>query len=306
MTSPTTSTNLVIGANGLVGSSIMMSLGSNGVAAKIRWESRDKASSDLASFFHGLGDRRESSLRPWTVYWAAGRGVIGASESELDAELAQFRQALDLLQTSASGESGTFVLISSAGAVYPGRAGQPYTETSPEYPTSRYGWMKLQQERALTEACVQSGMRGLSLRVASVYGRRQDERKPQGLISALVRSLSTRTVVPIFVPRETRRHYVWSEDVGRIAVRIAASAFGSRGAGTVRLVYSERSQTISEVVETVARVCRQRPRVQFMPINHREGYGFDLTLSSLYSDDLRLLTTTSLCVGIRRLYSLFS
>lgn len=298
-----TGTNLVVGANGLVGSSVMTALGRNGIAAKIHWETRDGASSDLASAFSGLVDRHGSSAQPWTVYWAAGRGVIGTPESELEAELAQFRQALKLLPMSVGGESGTFVLISSAGAVYPGEPGRPYTETSPEHPTSPYGWMKLAQERALTDACAQTGMRGLSLRVASVYGRRQDDRKPQGLISALVRSLSTRTVIPIFVPRETRRHYVWSEDVGRIAVRIAESPFGSKGNGTVRLVYSERSRTISEVVETVARVCRQRPRVQFMPINHREGHGFDLTLSSHFSDDSTQPTMTSLAVGIRRLHS---
>lgn len=294
---------LVFGANGLVGSSIMSSLGREAVPARVKWESASSVRDSVTQALKGLAGRTTALGSRWTIFWAAGRSVITTDASAIDVELSHFSLALQLIAEANLGEGGTLVLISSAGALYRGKPGDVITEVTAVQPTSNYGSMKLAQEDRLTDACAQFGFAGLTLRVATVYGVRQDGRKQQGLVSALVRSVWKRTLVPIYVPRETRRHYVWADDVGRLANIVTSSRIAHAGSNTMRLLYSDRSRSISELVETVSTVCRRRPIVQFMPTNHARDHGLDVTLRSAFHDTMSRADLTGLEVGVKRLYA---
>ena len=291
---------LVVGGSGLIGSSIAASLNSIDAAAPVDWTSRATAIHDLRQGFRKLLQAAEGHNR-WTVYWAAGRSVISSDAELIRQEQDIYHSAISSLLEMSSGTSGLIVIVSSAGALYRGNPGEVSTESSAPEPTSRYGEMKLEQEEFLRTATSDASKTGLALRVASAYGCRQDATKQQGLISALIRSARRQTVVTIYVPRETRRHYIAADDVGSGAVRIAAAL--DDGGFHTRLLYSERSRTVVEVVEVVRRVCGKRPLVQYLPVTRTAGHGLDLTFSTNHQDDSWQRNLTSLESGIHRMWT---
>lgn len=289
---------LVFGSTGLVGSSIASALGGSARTASVRWSSYEKSKQDIR---YALETLRAQEPSRWAVIWAAGRAVIASPTAQLEGELRSFGAALTGTAAMNTDGGGLLVLISSAGAIYRSNGGAPASESTPVNPTSAYGEMKLVQEEMLRRAGEQTGLRGLILRVASVYGPRQDVTKPQGLISALVRSAVTGAVVQVFVPRETRRHYVYSEDVGRIVTHATQRLAVEPGDCAIRLAFGERSRTISEVAAAVGRVCGARPKIQFMTANPADHYARDVSLTSEFDDASARVNPTSLEVGINRL-----
>ena len=237
---------------------------------------------------------------PKQIYWAAGRTVISSSEWEIERELETF-QAVSQAVLEHHTSSVTFILISSAGALFRSVSGAAISESTKPDPPSAYGAMKLAQERLISAACREHGHRALILRAPTVYGPDQDPAKRQGLISALIRSIQTRTLISIFVPRDSRRNYLWSFDLARVAITLPDKVATPLGTTSVRIVATDRSRTIDEVVETVARVARRRPIVQFMPTSHSAEHEHDLTQASEFSEIRQLEPFTQLASGIRLL-----
>lgn len=291
--------DLVVGASGLVGSAILRSL-HGAIPARIDWPTGASIASDLGLALDRLLGIPANDDRGRRIFWAAGRSVISSTDAEVDAELAHFRAALEVIAERAT-ERLTLVLISSAGALHPGTKGPAITESTPPRPTSAYGRMKFEQERLVAAACAASGMRGLILRAPTVYGPHQDPTKRQGLVSALVRSACTGSPVTIYVPRDARRHHLWSDDLGRMATEAVLRIPLMPGATETRHVVTERSRTIDEVVATVTRAARRRPVVRFMATNHAPGHGVDLTLRSEFDPAWRTSGTVGLAEGVRRL-----
>lgn len=295
-----TARNLVIGASGLVGSAIAAHAGPHVVRAMVDWSTPRSAVESLRPtlrefLLHGEGRRSQQR-----IYWAAGRTVISSHDSEIDRELETFQAVSEFILKQAV-SSVVFVLVSSAGALFRGTRGAAITEAASPNPTSAYGTMKLAQERLISAGSSEYGHCALILRAPTVYGPHQDPTKQQGLISALIRSIYTRSLVSIFVPRDTRRHYLWADDLARIALALPDRISISPGTSSVRIVTTDRSRTIDEVIETLARVARRRPTVRFMPTHHSHGHGLDLTQSSDFFEIRHLGPFTPLTDGIYRL-----
>ena len=92
---------------------------------------------------------RAALARRWRVLWCAGAGVVATSPADLAAERAALAALLDGLEPLArSRVAGSVFLASSAGGVYAGAAGSPFTEATPPRPLAAYGESKLEQEAA--------------------------------------------------------------------------------------------------------------------------------------------------------------
>lgn len=292
--------NLVIGSTGLVGSAIAQEAGADAICAIVDWRSPQSVSESLQpalSAFFRRGAERGAKLR---VFWAAGRTVVSSEPSEIQRELETFEAAIRLMMRH-SGAAITVVLVSSAGALFDGFQGPAISEMSQPNPISKYGFMKLAQEQLLTEMCGNFGHRALILRVPTVYGPNQDPSKKQGLISALIRSIRTSSLLSIYVPRDSRRHYVWVHDLARASLVLPAVVAIPEGRSEVRSILTDRSRTIDEVIGTVARVARRRPAVQFMPANFDRAHGHDLSQRTEFPELRRLAPFTGLAEGIMRL-----
>ena len=297
-----TSQVLIIGAGGLVGSAVAAAADHSAVRAKVDWKTPRSAVESLRptvrSFLRAAGPRPSARL----VLWAAGRSVVSSAELETERELETFDAAHRLI-IDLAGPALTFVHVSSAGALFPGLRGPAICESTAPAPISAYGRLKVEQEQIVVNGSARSGHRALILRVPTVYGPRQDASKAQGLISRLIRSIYTGSLVTIHVPRDTRRHYIWADDLGRIAVGLAGRVAVPPGEAAIRIVATDRSRTIDEVVVAIARVSRRRPLVRFMATNHSAGHGFDLTMQSEFPEIRHLRPFTGLVEGIGLLHA---
>jgi len=256
----------VVGAGGLVGQAVVRDCGDRAfVGQRYRWQDAehlaDQFVEDAECFsqcLHGIGD-----TATWSVIWVAGRGIVGASEADLARETGALRDLVASVGRYRPAGRGSVFFASSAGATYAGSAGSPYTEHTQPVATSAYGAEKLVQESVI-EAAVRSGVfdAGVIGRIANVYGAGQDLAKPQGLITHLCLAAVKRTSVNLFVPLDTRRHYIESRDVAsQITASLCAAADDPVGTCRVKIISTGESVTVGEVVRTVRRVARRPVRV---------------------------------------------
>jgi len=199
----------------------------------------------------------------WEIYWAAGIGTMNGVRADLDAETTIFGTFLSLLLDQLSGckASGLFGFASSAGAVYAGSLDFEITEKSTVSPVNDYGKAKLLQEQML-ESFVSSGVQVKSLvaRFSTLFGIGQSFGKRQGLLSHITRCALRHHPVEIFVPLDTSRDYLYVDDAAADFVASLRALRGHGGMQRVRIIASERSHTISEILSTFNRLIGRRLR----------------------------------------------
>ncbi len=202
-----------------------------------------------AEFARRVGDG------PWCLFWAAGVGVPSSSE-ELNANDSEMLNLfIDEFAKVHPHGPGNIVLISSAGALYARSASPPFRESTPPAPISAYGREKLKQERALQRFIVGRNMHLVNARVANAYGAAQNLSKPQGLITHACNAALTGQPLEIYVPLETRRHYVYAGDLGRIMRRLSEAAqLLPAGESTIKNISGGPPVTITEIIELVEHV----------------------------------------------------
>jgi UDP-glucose 4-epimerase len=249
-----TRTAWVVGSGGLLGSAVsrrLRTLGREVRATDVPWEHHEAAVAALV---------RDASALPadLEVFWCAGAGVVGTSESALDAEVDVLEGFLDRWQPG-TGSQGLF-LASSAGGVYAGSSGAPFTEHTVPVPISPYGHAKLRSEAVANAFAERTGTALLVGRLANLYGPGQDLTKPQGLVSQLCRAQLTRQPLNVYVSLDTRRDYLFVDDAAAMAVA-GLDAVVERGGRYLKVLASERSATIGAVLGDLARITRRRPPV---------------------------------------------
>ena len=123
-----------------------------------------------------------------------------------------------------------FFLASSAGGVYAGASGPPFTEHTEPAPISAYGRAKLRSEEIATEFAVRTSTALLVGRLANLYGPGQNLDKPQGLVSQLCLAQLTRQPLTVYVPLDTMRDYLFVDDAAAMAVAGLGAVTASRQA----------------------------------------------------------------------------
>ncbi len=246
----------VVGAGGLLGSAVrrrLLALGREVRTTTVPWE-------DPAAALTAL--RADASRLPtsgWEVYWCAGAGVVGSTAEALDAEVALLADFLGAWDVEPSGPKGLF-LASSAGGVYAGSTGAPFTEHTEPAPISPYGHAKLRSEEVATGFAARTGTALLVGRLSNLYGPGQDISKPQGLISQLCRAQLDRQPLSIYVSLDTLRDYLYVDDAAAMAVA-GLDQVTDRGVRALKVLASERSTTIASVLGDLRRITRRRPPV---------------------------------------------
>ena len=300
-----TTTTWVVGAGGLLGSAVVRTLMKENqsvyTSRPIDWAG-PHASRDLATELSGL--IRAAGTGTWQIFWCAGAGVTDSDPVRLEQEILVLRTFLDLLAqlTPSRLLSGSVVLASSAGAVYGGAAGAPFTETSAVRPLGHYGAAKLQAEVELERLSRQTGISILIGRISNLYGPGQSLIKRQGLISMLCFSTVTRIPISIYVPIDTLRDYIYVDDCSRILVACGQRLI-SRGSDRVRhmkIICSGQAVSVAAVLGQFRQVSGSRPLVIMGASPAATLQARDLRLRSEYWPDLDLATQTTFSAGIRQ------
>ena len=221
--------------------------------------------------------------------------MVGSSQAELDAEIAVLEGFLTRWDPRPAGNG--FFLASSAGGVYAGSSGPPFTEHTEPAPISAYGRAKLRSEEIATEFAVRTSTALLVGRLANLYGPGQNLDKPQGLVSQLCLAQLTRQPLSVYVPLDTMRDYLFVDDAAAMAVA-GLGAVTPSGRRALKVLASERSTTVGAVLGDLHRVTRRRPPV-VLGVSPRSRYQVrDIRLRSVAWPRTRALARTPMVSGI--------
>lgn len=200
----------------------------------------------------------------WEIYWTAGVGSMGSSRVDLDGETAALEGFLASLaqRLSVYGLPGVFGFASSAGALYAGSQDFEITELTPVMVANDYAEAKLAQERLLEHFVTRQDVANVMIaRFSTLYGPGQAHGKRQGLLSHIARCALRHQPVEIFVPLDTSRDYLFIDDAASDFIGSAQALRAGNERFQVKIVASERSVTISEIVATFNRLNKRRLRV---------------------------------------------
>ena len=142
------------------------------------------------------------------------------------------------------------VFASSGGTIY-GETLRPATEDSPLRPLSPYGIAKLAGELYLHHFEAQHGLGGVSLRLANVFGPRQDPAGEAGVVAIFTHRMLTGRKPVIFGDGECVRDYVYVGDV--VKAILLALAHPGRG---IFNIGTGKGTTVNGLFHMLAPLCR--------------------------------------------------
>jgi UDP-glucose 4-epimerase len=288
----------VVGAGGLLGSAVrrrLKALGREVRTSVVPWGDHEGAVDALLSGATALPP--EGCPNGWEVYWCAGAAVVGSSADELDAEVAVLEDFLSRWAPAADPTRHGFFLASSAGGVYAGSTGPPFTEHTEPSPISPYGLAKLRSEEIATAFAVRTGTALLVGRLSNLYGPGQDIGKPQGLVTQLCRAQLDRQPLSVYVSLDTRRDYLFVDDAAAMAVA-GLGAVTIRGRRALKVLASERSTTIAALLGDLHRITRRRPPVVLGTSPNARFQVRDLRLRSVAWPRTSCMARTPMVAGI--------
>ena len=290
----------VVGSSGLLGGALRRRLVADGhrvLVHAVPWADTAGSEQALRSGIDALV--AAAGPDPWRVAWCAGAGVVGTSPAELDTEVATFSRFLDDLADRAG--PGTLFVASSAGGLYAGASGAPFTEAHPVQPLAPYGWAKLEIEQRARAFADRTGSAVLLGRISNLYGPGQNVDKPQGLITQLLRSYLTGQPVSVYVSLDTLRDYLFADDAASMIIdgldRVA-QLVGTPDRIVVKILSSGRSVSVGTLMAEARRVLKRPPLVVLGASPNARFQVRDLRLRSLVWPEMQARTFTTLAAGI--------
>ena len=237
----------------------------------------------------------------WSIYWAAGTGVIGSDASQFSRETTVLSGFLDALRAVPRSQAGGFFFASSA-SVYGGSKDAPFSEGTPPLALNTYAATKLEQEQLIIDAL--RGIRPHVIgRISTLFGPGQDVTKGQGLISRMCVQAALRRPLSLYVPIDTLRDYVFVDDAARAITLFLAAAQASGDVGTrVRVVARGMPMTVAQVATSVRLIAHRRIGISQAAPASSAAHVRDLRVRTEYAHELRELTWTSTPAAIRAVY----
>ena len=173
-----------------------------------------------------------AAARPEAVVHLAAQAAVPRSVADprFDASV-NVLGTLALLDAARRLAVGRVVYVSTGGAVYGDTDVLPTPEDHPTRPASPYGVSKLAGERYLECWAGLTGTPTLSLRLANIYGPRQDPHGEAGVVAIFGERLLAGQETVIYGDGEQTRDYVYVADL----VRANVAALGDAVRGTFNI-----------------------------------------------------------------------
>ena len=219
---------LVTGGAGFIGSHVVDRLLADGHAVHVvdNLSTGRRAQVNPAARLH-VCDIRSRALddafaaaRPEAVVHVAAQTAVGRSVADplFDASV-NVLGTLAILEAARRARVGRAVFTSSGGAGYGDTDVLPTPEEHPARPASPYGVAKIAGELYLDCWAGLTGGRALALRLANVYGPRQDPRGEAGVVAIFAARLVAGQECVVNGDGEQTRDYVYVEDVADAVAR---------------------------------------------------------------------------------------
>jgi len=153
-----------------------------------------------------------------------------------------------------------FVFLSSGGTVY-GQGSSLNTETDPLQPLNYYGWMKTVFEEFIRLRARTTPLRYMILRPSNPYGRYQDLRGRQGLISVVFGRILDQRPLQIWGDGSIVRDYLYIEDFCRAVLGLLRKAPWNAAYN----VGSGQGASINDVVRLAREITGRSLEVEYLP-----------------------------------------
>lgn len=297
----------VLGSRGLLGSALCRALRLRETdlfvpVTQFVWNNKAELEAQIAAAVTAFGALSEAAGR-WAIYWAAGVGNMGSSEDDMAPETRALSILLDFLskEKRLMAIPGSVVFASSAGAIYAGSTDCVISEDTSPAPTTIYAREKLSQEN-LVRSFAESNehVQALLARIATIYGPGQSAGKQQGLLAHIARCMLRNRPVQIYVPFDTIRDYIFSDDAAEAMIRSLLEDPRSQ-CTVMRIIASEQPTTIAEIISTFKKIGGRAPRIVTNSGTQSKVYPRRVRFQSVYSPFRGRLRRTSLLVGISQL-----
>lgn len=222
---------IVTGGAGFIGSHLVDALVAQGHQVLVI----DDLSSGNIQNFHKLASFKQLSIadenladvvadfKADVVYHLAAQKNVRTSlqNPKFDAEI-NILGSLNLLQAALAAQVKKFVFISTGGAIYGETENIPTAEDNLEQPLSPYGLAKLCFEKYL-KLLSQDKMSWSILRLANVYGPRQDPQGEAGVIAIFLDNILKGLPLRLNGDGKQTRDYVYVADVVAAAMQVLSS-----------------------------------------------------------------------------------
>ena len=286
----------IIGSGGLFGSALSRASTSTFSSPRISWADNQRA---LQALQRSLRTFAAQAKGDWCIAWAAGHATTSSSQAAADRELQLFTSFVQSLQQERPRGNGVFLLTSSAGGVYAGTPNPPFTSTSVPQPLGTYGQLKLAQEEAARQLAPSIPV--ATVRVSNLYGPGQDLGKLQGVISRLALAAVARDPITMFVPLDTMRDYIHTDDAAARALHWARMSLHGQESAT-RVVASGQPETLSHIIALMNSITRVRIPVASGLHESARVQASDLRLQPDTDRAIDRLPLTPLPVGMKQVF----
>lgn len=286
----------IIGAGGLFGSALTRASNSSFCGEQVPWSNQAAAEQALK---RSLSAFSKDVNGDWCIAWAAGQATTSSTQAEADRERELFGAFVQHLATNPPAGKGVFLLTSSAGGLYAGSANPPFTSSSIPHPLGTYGELKLAQEVKAQELSAVFPV--ATVRVSNLYGTGQDLTKLQGVISRLARAAITREPMTMFVPLDTMRDYIYTDDAAARAMHWARDSLRS-GQSATRVVASGQPETLGRVIALMNDITRVRIPIASGVHDSAQVQARDLRLVPDQDETITRLPLTPLPVGMKQVF----
>lgn len=260
---------LIVGGTGFIGSHVVDLLRESGIDVLVfaRGPERFRPPLPLVSYLFGdLSD-------PASIGSAVSRGIDAivhlasttvpeTSNADPLSDIENLHGFVRLLQLCVKGGVRKVVLASSGGTVYGIPNTLPVSESHPTDPICAYGVTKLAMEKSLQCCAHLYGLQHVILRLANVYGIRQDPARTQGAIAIFIRKVLQGESLTVWGDGSIIRDFVHVRDVARlISAALHSPAVGVFNAGSgTGISINELLHLISEHLDVRTKIVHAPPR----------------------------------------------
>jgi UDP-glucose 4-epimerase len=258
----------VLGSGGMLGSAINRQLELQGIAVYRYSEKFDWTNIE----------RLRIQFRIALEEFTDGVGAMNSKADELRSETLALEELLRLLQQKLLllKFPGLVGFASSAGAFYSSCDDFKINELSTVTAQTDYAKAKLAQEQMLIRFLSKvNGVRLLLARFSTLYGPGQSFGKQQGLLSHIARCALRQQSIEIFVPLDTLRDYMFSDDAAINFIR-------SLRLLCIEIIASEQSITISQIISTFSKLIQKHLRLIFSRNHLTNLYAARISYQSIY------------------------